>query len=223
MTNKQFNTIEKRAWRLYENSTTYWILENIKNLSNSPKWFKKIVDNSYPIASIKGYHKISTYDIEHIKKSKGILTHILTSLQLRNFPVNFSEEVLKYHKAVRDSNEFNIIDSLCNMIIILGKSGRRFCQNYYETNIEKSKFFILDDLDIFHHTTISDISLIIKNKGFEPYLCLLENLKKIESLKDYWDGETCKWNTYSIIDLFDDKKRKSKKLYKPDYFNCISV
>lgn len=242
MKQEQFENIKRMAWDWYRGNMSEWAVKTLKNIQDSPEWVKELFNDPMfePLR-----------DEDFLKEYSADIDHLLATSQTRNFGVNYTKEILEFQEALRDNNEYEMIDALCDMIIVMCNSNFGFKACDYDYFIEE-KIDIMGNLgeefDIFH-THIEGIALHIRAKGYDPYKCLLETIKELESRTGAWNEKEGKWckdiGAYTLNELNRDlvaniygedheywyftprlgkelgmEVGKVKKWYKADYSKC---
>ncbi|RDU73014.1 hypothetical protein CQA57_05675 [Helicobacter anseris] len=105
--------------------------------------------------------------------------------QKRNFRVDYTKELAKFFEAERDNNQYEMIKALCNMIVVAINAGAirntlcfKISNNFFSFGLENSINTIFCTFDIL---------------GYDPYKCLLETIKELNSRTGSWNEEEGKW------------------------------
>lgn len=207
MTNEQFKEIKKRAWAWYRGNMLEWAIKTLRDIANAPEWVKSVVDR------ITFDNTLNDIDFE--KEYKNDIEWVLHISQKRNFGVNYTKEILEFQKALRGNDEYEMIDALCDMIVSMCNAGFGFNAGDYaffvNEGFHKEKSNLEEEFDIFH-THIEDIALHIRKKDYDPYKCLLETIKELESRTGAWNEAEGKWckdlGAYTLEEAIDDAHNK---------------
>lgn len=130
--------------------------------------------------------------------------------QRKNFNVNFTEELAEFFKAQRDGNEYEMIDALCDMIVVAINAGHTFGYQDDEFYNDESTEFRLTSPFIYEDS-LHLIALEIRQMGYDPYKCLLETIKELNSRQGEWNEKEGKWKKdVGCYSVEDGIKRLSK-------------
>lgn len=99
--------------------------------------------------------------------------------QRKNFRVDFTNKLVKYYEAERDDDEFKKISSLCDMLIVSIDAG----VIKHEKTLLVYNNYLSFGLEYAFNTIFSNFDIL----EYDPYHCLLEKIKEIESRAGYWD------------------------------------
>lgn len=128
--------------------------------------------------------------------------------QKKNFRVNYTKELLEYFEAELDDNKYKIIDSICDMAITAINAGFDFyvldCIDDYTLPV----FNIVNPL--FDDNTLSLLFIELEKAGYNPYKCLLETIKELNSRTGSWSEEYGKWVKFVGAYTKDEAITKSK-------------
>lgn len=138
--------------------------------------------------------------------------------------LNLLEELVEFGRA---KNEFEKIDALCDMYVFLLNSYP-LDSIFWHEDIKGDFSAILTMISGFTHidfnkhidnklSVLQDkveliavkLEITLINLGYEPYLCLCETLKEIESRSGKYDSNAKKWIKDSNVEC-----------YVADYSNC---
>lgn len=94
-------------------------------------------------------------------------------IQKENLEVDFMKEYVICLEAARNDNDYEMVKRICNMIIVAINAG---------------------DVKYDSMQGIDNIVNVLYFLGYDPYLCLLEAIKELDSKTDSWkaDYEKCK-------------------------------
>lgn len=167
MTNEQFKEIKDMAWDWWCKNMLDWAVNTIKDFDNAPEWVKNGVDNSL--------------DPDNLQK-------LLRLSQSRNLEVNYAKELTELFEARRDNNEYGMIDALCDMVIIAMNAGAILGD-------EHSEWFYNNLINPIKYAKPYTLGLLyeIRQKGYDPYLCLLETIKELRTRTGAWNEAEGKW------------------------------
>lgn len=169
MTNEQFKEIKDRAWDWYCKNMMDWAVETIKDFHNSPKWIKEGVENSLEPDNIQKLLRLS---------------------QTRHFEINYTREMEEYYQAKLDGNIEAMVGEICDLILVSLNAG------IDQENPAIGPMEYLSEssvIDSFYTGNIDPLLEHILYLGYDPYLCLYEKLKELESRDGKWDEEKGKW------------------------------
>lgn len=135
--------------------------------------------------------------------------------QKRNFRVNYSKELTEFYEAERDNNEYEMIDAMCDMLIVAINAGAikntinfKISSNFFSFGLENSINSIFCTFDIL---------------GYDPYLCLLETIKELETRTGKWCEKEGKWikdiGAYTEEEAWEKARAIDSKcvmVYKPN-------
>lgn len=209
MTNEQFKEIKDRAWDWYCKNMMDWAVETIKDFHNSPKWIKEGVENSLEPDNIQKLLRLS---------------------QTRHFEINYTREMEEYYQAKLDGNIEAMVGEICDLILVSLNAGGDFNHNFYchyakgikdmmARGVEKEKLEEVANrarrflpLPLSEPKKETDIlALNIVALGYEPYKCLLEKIKEIETRTGYWNEEEGKWCKDLGAYTIEEARKKSYK------------
>lgn len=108
--------------------------------------------------------------------------------QKANFEVNYSKELTEFYEAKRDKNEYEMIDALCDMVIVSINAGAVLGNNYSDMLYNN----ITNPLK-YNPIYVRGLLFELRNRGYDPYLCLLETIKELETRTGAWNEELGKW------------------------------
>lgn len=131
--------------------------------------------------------------------------------QRENFEVNYTEELLEFFKAERDNNKREMIDALCDMVIVAINSGKTLGDWHYSI---KNETFDISFLTYVLNDN-ADCELILyalKHFGYDPYLCLLETIKELETRTGSWNEKEGKWCKHKGAYILEEAKKEVYKL-----------
>lgn len=234
MTKEQFKYISELSWEWYRGNMKSWAIKTLREVQNAPQWVKDCLASDLIICPSMDDNVFELAHNEDIEK-------ILRESQKRNFRVNYSKELTEFYEAERDNNEYEMIDAICDMCIIAINAGHN-----YEPILGVGKNFPLESL-LLNALVYRDIEFSVNALhflGYDPYLCLLETIKELNSRTGTWNEKEGKWiknkGAYSkdelshIGDNFTGEDEnfwyyktklsgeiaRIKKWYKADYEKC---
>lgn len=114
--------------------------------------------------------------------------------QRKNFRVNYTKELVEFFEAERDGNEYEMIDALCDMLIVAINAGFSFYPSSQEDEEGYTTFFrIMYVLSGCETNNLGSLVFELSNMGYDPYKCLLETIKELNSRTGSWSEEEGKW------------------------------
>lgn len=188
MTQSQFKYISELSWEWYRENMKSWAIEMLRNLQNAPQWVKDCLASDCVVCPSMDEKVFELAHNEDIEK-------ILRISQKRNFEVNFSEEQREFYKAIRDNDEYKMIDALCDMCVVSMNAGI----DYREGVIDKLSIIGVINLhriipsNVLSDRNIGYIVAMLQLKGYDPYLCLLETIKELRTRTGKWCEKEGKW------------------------------
>lgn len=246
MTDNQFNEIKNRAWNWYKRGMREWSLATIKDFANAPQWAKDAICYYQGNAKVDFSFVVDCDDVNLLKKYDAQIDAMLLVSQKNNFEVNYTKELLEFYEALRDNDNYEMIDALCDMIIIALNAGAYLGNTYSEFTSEN-----LVNALLYKGIHISSLVAEINSRGYDAYKCLCETVKELESRSGSWNEKLGKWckdlgayteeealqnslfgirdddfevrtegEFFIIIDTHRGEERRIKKWYKADYSEC---
>lgn len=188
MTKEQFEDIKSRAWSWYRGNMLEWAVNSLRDIDNSESWIKSLFNGLTFDKSLDFDDFLDCYEDE--------VETLLVESQTRNFGVNYTKEILEYQVALRDGNEYEMIDALCDMSIIMCNSGFGFDDTVYRYMVDEDLNVpsnLGEVFEVLSHYLLVDVILHIRRKGYDPYLCLLETIKELNSRTGFWNEKEGKW------------------------------
>lgn len=149
--------------------------------------------------------------------------------QIEGLVPNLKEEVDEYYEAQEYDSLHGQIDALCDIMVfcynvdpdlrLFNKYNKRKTMGYIKETIKQLES-IKDYKDVkierFHSYVMEIIEMCenaVIHLGYDPYLCMLETHKEINSRRGSYDEEKKKW--------IKDKSEEAQKLwYKANYAKC---
>lgn len=134
--------------------------------------------------------------------------HLSLESQEANLIGNVLEEIVEFTRA-KDGNER--IDALCDMLVfIINATGiktiERYKLRYTPSEIYDEVLFLIEiasllkaESGVYRINIIKNIIQLIKEYGYNPYLCMLETIKEISSRTGKWDDDIKKFVKYDGI------------------------
>lgn len=185
---EQYGEIKNRAWNWYKRGMRSWSLATIKDFANAPQWAKDAVCYYQGNAKLDFAFIVDCDDVNLLKKYNAQIDAMLRASQRLNFEVNYVKELLEFYEAHRDKDEYEMIDALCDMIIIALNAGAYLGSDFnYTTN--KNLVCSLTDRNM----QISGLLVELVVRGYDAYKCLCETVKELESRVGSWNEELGKW------------------------------
>lgn len=166
MTEQQYETIQSVAWNWYKKNMMEWAIKTLKNIQNAPKWVRESFRNVVFCQNVDNKEFAIKYSEE--------IERVLRISQCRHFELNYSKELQEYCEAKLDGNIEAMVGELCDLVLVAFNSG-----------ITKSAGIIVIDTE----RVINRIDSL----GYEPYSCLCEKLKELETRTGKWNEEEGKW------------------------------
>lgn len=99
--------------------------------------------------------------------------------QEADFRINLSEELREFYIAKKERDKHGMIDALCDMVIVSFNAGFIAYSDIYSE--------VRDDVDIVDIDCVTrgdrleEIIALIHSFGYDPYKCLLEKIKNLNS------------------------------------------
>lgn len=212
MNRQEYIEIKNRAWNWYKNGMTSWILATIKDFANAPQWVKDVACYFQGNSKIDFDFVVDRDDVNLLKKYDTQIDTILRASQRLNFKVNYTKELLEFFEAERDSDEYEMIDALCDMCVVSMNAGI----DYREGDIDK--LLIMGTINLHSITpsnVLSDrnigyIVAMLQLKGYDPYKCLLETIKELNTRTGAWNDQEGKWCKY--LGAYTEQEARDKLL-----------
>lgn len=186
MTNKQFKEIRDMAWDWWCKNMLDWAVNTINDFDNATEWVKNGVDNSLEPDNLQKLLRLS---------------------QSRNFDVNYTKELLEFLQAKRDHNEYKMIDALCDMVIVSINAGAVLgndCSEMLYSNITNPLRY--------RPTYVRGLLFEIRKRGYDPYKCLVETIKELNTRTGAWNEQEGKWckdlGAYTEQEAYEIAKEK---------------
>lgn len=191
MTNKQFREIRDMSWDWWCKNMLDWAVNTIKDFNNAPKWVKSGVDNSLEPDNLQKLLRLS---------------------QSRNFDVNYSKELTEFLEAKRDDNEYKMIDALCDMVIVSINAGAVLGNDYSEIWLYNN---ITNPLK-YRPTYVRGLLFEIRKRGYDPYKCLVETIKELNTRTGAWNEQEGKWCKHDGAYTKEEAREVAKKILLKD-------
>lgn len=191
MTQGQFKEIRDMAWDWWCKNMLDWAVNTIKDFDNAPKWVKSGVDNSLEPDNLQKLLRLS---------------------QSRNFDVNYSKELTEFLEAKRDNNEYKMIDALCDMVIVSINAGAVLgndCSEMLYSNITNPLRY--------RPTYVRGLLFEIRKRGYEPYKCLVETIKELNTRTGAWNEQEGKWCKHDGAYTKEEAREVAKKILLKDW------
>lgn len=206
MTQEQFQEIKNSAWAWYRGNMLEWAIKTLKDIPNAPDWVKGMFDGKSFEASLDKQEFIENYNDD--------IEAVLIASQELNWEVNFSEEQREFYKAIRDNDEYKMVDALCDMCVVSMNAGI----DYKEGVMDKLSIMgRINPHSIIPSNVLSDrnigyIVAMLQLKGYNPYKCLLETIKELETRTGAWNEQEGKWckdlGAYTEQEAYEIAKEK---------------
>lgn len=181
MTQSQFKYISELSWEWYRGNMKSWAIETLRGVQDAPQWAKDCLASDTIVCPSMDDEVFELAHNEDIEK-------ILRASQKRNFEVNYTKELTEFFEARRDNNEYEMIDALCDMVIVAMNAGATLGD-------ERSDGFYNNLTNPIKYSQPYVLGLLyeIRQKGYDPYLCLLETIKELMSRDGKWEEDQGKW------------------------------
>lgn len=168
--------------------------------------------------------KVQFSEIKSMLTDWRNVRHLSVESQKKNFKVNYAKELIEFFEAERDGNEYEMIDAICDMMVVAINAGHTLGYEDGEfVNDETTEFnltypYICDDC-------MHLLCLELIKRGYNPYECLLETIKELNSRKGTWVESEGKWvknlGAYTKSEAYD----KAIEKFGDDYavISCVEV
>ena len=183
--------IRDMAWEWWYKNMLDWAVNTIKDFDNAPKWVKSGVDNSLEPDNLQKLLRLS---------------------QSRNFDVNYSKELTEFLEAKRDDNEYKMIDALCDMVIVSINAGAVLGNDYSEMLYSN----ITNPLR-YRPTYVRGLLFEIRKRGYDPYKCLVETIKELNTRTGAWNEQEGKWCKHDGAYTKEEAREVAKKILLKDW------
>lgn len=140
-----------------------------------------------------------------------------TASMFEPFKICYTEKLLDFFRAEHIGDKSKMIDALCDMTIIAMNSGRKMCfdvDNY--SNISKTAQNLTYPL--YFGDCVHCILYEIKKMGYNPYLCLLEKMRELESMICEDDSEE---DEIVGAHSLEEAEWKLSEEFLCSYYKCI--
>lgn len=137
--------------------------------------------------------------------------------QKKNFKVNYTKELIEFFEAERDNNEYEMIDAICDMMVVAINAGRGLSSHYITgvANISYEVALLAYDSD--YDMGIIELCSMLRYYGYNPYQCLLETIKELNSRTGSWSDEEGKWIKTLGAYTKDEAREIAKKILLKDW------
>lgn len=181
MTQSQFKYISELSWEWYRGNMLEWAIKTLREVQDAPQWVKDCLASDTIVCPSMSDEVFELAHSEDIEK-------ILRASQKRFFEVNYTKELTEFFEARRDNNEYEMIDALCDMVIVAMNAGATLGD-------ERSDGFYNNLTNPIKYSQPYVLGLLyeIRQKGYDPYLCLLETIKELRTRTGSWNEKECKW------------------------------
>lgn len=237
MTEEQFQEIKNSAWAWYRGNMLEWAIKTIKDIKNAPQWVKDCLASDMIVCPSMDDE---VFELAH----KEDIETILQESQGRHFELTYTKEMREFFEARLDSNEYEMVDALCDMIVVAmnagGSLGKEFGSYSSLLPVQNSITSVLNN-----RGEIYKLCNAIRVFGYDPYKCLTETIKELKTRTGSWNEREGKWckdkGAYSKDELNEELVKnicqedddywyykpkmggvlgKVKKWYKADYTKC---
>lgn len=204
MTDNQFKEIKNRAWNWYKRGMREWSLATIKDFANAPQWAKDAICYYQGNAKVDFSFVVDCDDVNLLKKYDAQIDAMLLASQRLNFEVNFIKELLEFAEAKRDRDDYKMVDALCDMLIT--------AMNANVINNTNTLSLANNFLSFGLEYSFSAIFCTFEIMGYDPYKCLLETVKELETRTGAWNEAEGKWckdlGAYTEQEAYEIAKEK---------------
>lgn len=145
--------------------------------------------------------------LEEWRESRGLSVEV----QKANFKVNYTKELIEFFEAERDGNECEMIDALCDMIVVAINAGYGLSTSWLVGMREVSNEVMLLSYDEIKVGVIH-LCESLRYYDYDPYKCLLETIKELESRSGAWNEKEGKWVKDVGAYTHEEAKQKAKEL-----------
>lgn len=137
--------------------------------------------------------------------------------QKKNFKVNYTKELIEFFEAERDNNEYEMIDAICDMMVVAINAGRGLSSPYITgvANISYEVALLAHDSD--YDMVIIELCSALRYYGYNPYQCLLETIKELNSRTGSWSEEEGKWVKTLGAYTYEEAREIAKKILLKDW------
>lgn len=137
--------------------------------------------------------------------------------QKKNFKVNYTKELIEFFEAERDNNEYEMIDAICDMMVVAINAGRGLSSPYITgvANISYEVALLAYDSD--YDMVIIELCSALRYYGYNPYQCLLETIKELNSRTGSWSEEEGKWVKTLGAYTYEEAREIAKKILLKDW------
>ena len=210
MNRQEYLEIKNRAWNWYKNGMKSWILTTIKDFANAPQWVKDAVCYYQGNSKIDFDFVVDRDDVNLLKKYDTQIDTILRASQRLNFKVNYTKELLEFQEAERDGDEYEMIDAICDMMVVAINAGKGLSSPYTGVaNISYEVALLAYDSD---DMGIIELCSLLRYHGYNPYQCLLETIKELNTRTGAWNEAEGKWckdlGAYTEQEAYEIAKEK---------------
>ncbi|RDU73035.1 hypothetical protein CQA57_05780 [Helicobacter anseris] len=135
--------------------------------------------------------------------------------QKRNFRVDYTKELAKFFEAERDNNQYEMIKTLCNMVIVCVNAGMDFCKDRLRLKRNAHSWGVKLNLTRpIVWSPFEENIVAIESMGYDPYKCLLETIKELNTRTGSWNEEEGKWVEDLGAYTIEEALEKAKKIYR---------
>lgn len=207
MTDNQFIEIKSRAWNWYKRGMREWSLATIKDFANAPQWAKDAICDYQSNEKVDFAFVVDCDDVNLLKKYDAQIDAMLLASQRGNFEVNFIKELLEFAEAKRDGDDYEMVDALCDMLIT--------AMNANVINNTNTLSLARNFLSFGLEYSFSAIFCTFEIMGYDPYKCLLETVKELETRTGSWNEKEGKWcKDLGAYTIEEAKSKVSDKMWE---------
>lgn len=204
MTKEQFQEIKNSAWAWYRGNMLEWSIKTIKDIKNAPQWVKDCLASDMIVCPSMDDE---VFELAH----KEDVETILQVSQRRHFELNYIKEMHEYFEARLDSNEYEMVDALCDMIITAMNAGGDLGKEFGSYGALLGGTFNITSV-LNDHSEIYKLCDSIRYLGYDPYRCLTETIKELETRTGAWNEAEGKWckdlGAYTEQEAYEIAKEK---------------
>lgn len=187
--------------------------------------------------------KVQFSEIQSLLTDWRNARHLSVESQKKNFKLNYAKELIEFFEAERDNNEYEMIDAICDMMVVAINAGHTLGYEEGEfVNDETTEFNLT--YPYIYEDCMHLLCLELRKRGYNPYECLLETIKELNSRKGTWVESEGKWvkslgaytkseasdkavkkfgDNYTVIGCVEDPDRFIVTWYKSDSAETIEL
>lgn len=204
MTKEQFQEIKNSAWAWYRGNMLEWSIKTIKDIKNAPQWVKDCLASDMIVCPSMDDE---VFELAH----KEDIETILQESQGRHFELTYTKEMREFFEARLDSNEYEMVDALCDMIVVAMNAGGSLGKEFGSYGSLLGSTFNLTSV-LNDRSEIYKLCDSIRNLGYDPYKCLTETIKELKTRTGAWNEQEGKWckdlGAYTEQEAYEIAKEK---------------